>query len=98
MPIQYNEPGFLRGPSVSPPCWDLLPLSILAAACLLLGATALALRVYSEHKEWIVKGMQKKREDSGEHEKGVEELLELEAGRRYNIPVEYFRNMEIRIR
>ncbi len=94
MTTYATEPTFLRGPSTAP-CWDLLPFSILAV-CLLLATVVLAFRVYSEHQEWIRRGIEKKSE--GNEKEVGEELLELEAGRRYNIPVEYFRNVEIRVK
>jgi hypothetical protein len=82
---------FLRG-TKGVECGDLLVLATLAAVCLLLGFVAYWLRM---REEWHAVAREKRAGDMGGDD-AVQ--LELEAGRRYNIPVEYLRGMEIRVR
>jgi hypothetical protein len=82
---------FLRGGS-NVDCSDLLLLATVAALCMFLGVVAYVFRV---QEEWQQVALKKRTEDAA-----VEDavFLELEAGRRYNIPVEHLRGMEIRVR
>lgn len=74
-----------------PVCWDLLILTLLAAGCLLLGGFVYWLQ---KQEEWHAIAREKRLADEAQTDAP---LIELEAGRRYNIPVEHLRGMEVRV-
>ncbi len=89
--LDAREFQFLRG-RTSVDCSDLLILTILAATCICIGLVAYAMRV---REEWQQVARDKR---AGDAVAENDLVLELEAGRRYNIPVEHLRGMEIRVR
>jgi hypothetical protein len=82
---------FIRGGS-NVDCSDLLLLATVAAMCIFLGLVAYMMRL---KEEWNAVAREKR---AGDITAEDEVFLELEAGRRYNIPVEHLRGMEIRVR
>jgi hypothetical protein len=96
MPPHPNMPDtrefrFLRGELATPLCWESL-LFLSGVACVLAGIVLYLMYVNTRYRHWLKVAQEKRAGDEGDSV-----FLELEAGRRYNIPVEHLRNMEIRV-
>jgi hypothetical protein len=82
-------------PNTSFLCWDLLILSCLAVLCLVLGGLVYWLQM---QEKWHQVAREKRAADEAAAVAAIDApLIELEAGRRYNIPVEHLRGMEVRV-